>query len=322
MKKRGDGISKELSHSLYRRVLKVVSVAGQSPLRRMALLQWIEFAPPQVCIAPGDEPRQVARRSFEAPYTPAAVANAFTFLKEARDSLFVIRVLAEWERLEGQGHWDLCDGTALMSAALHSARVGCDSQQALERRIKDYQVGIRSCVQRIAYTVQERLEVRSLKAGHAKHLNTFIELVREAGALERREVKPEDFSLVSLLQNRCASECILNIIVLCVLRSIGIHSTLVGADLSFRWVRVTPPRNAPAVFASWTYGAMRRREVEQLIRTADRQWHRPVLRDTLQRKSVLCALLRRQLESIPRPLDAGATTMESACKAQILFLLS
>ncbi|KAG5496853.1 hypothetical protein GH5_01359 [Leishmania sp. Ghana 2012 LV757] len=322
MENGGGAISKKLAHSLYRRVLKVVSAAGQPHMQRIAQTQWAEFVPSQVWVASGEELRHVARRSFEAPYSPASVANAFAFLKDAGGSLFLIRVLAEWGRLEEREHWDLCDGTALMSAALHSARVGCDSQEAFERCIKDYQASIQSCVQNIVHSVQERMEVRSLKAGHVEHLNRFVEIVREASALERREAKPEDFSLVSLLQNRCASEYVLNIIIVFVLKALDIRSTLVGANLSFRWVRVAPRKMAPAVFASWTHGALRRRGVEQLIRTSDRQWHRPLPRDALQRKSVVCALLQRQLEFLPCPPDSGSKMIEFTCKQQLLFLLS
>ncbi|CBZ36416.1 hypothetical protein, conserved [Leishmania donovani] len=322
MRNEGGAVTKALARSLYRRVLKLVSVAEQPHTQRIVQTQWVEFVPSEVWIAPGDELRHIVRRSFEAPYTPAAVANAFNFLKEAQNSLFSIRVLAEWERLEGQDHWDLYDGMALMSAALYGACVGINFHQSFESCIKDYQVRIRSYVHSIAKSVQERIEVRSLEAGHVEDLNRFMKLVREASALERREAKPEDFSLVSLLQNRCASEYVLNIIVTFVLRALDIHSTLVGADLSFRWVRVMPRHNASPIFASWTYGAMRRREVERLIRTADTHWYRSVPWDALQRKSVVCALLRRQLGCLPASPDTSAKQIKSSCKKQLLFLLS
>lgn len=321
MRNGGGVINKELARTLYRRVLKLVSVAKQPHTQRIVQTQWVEFVPSEVWIAPGDELRHIVRRSFEAPYTPAAVTNAFNFLKEAEDSLFSIRVLAEWERLERQDHWDLYDGMALMSAALHGACVGCHSQMSFESCIKDYQVRIGSYVQNIAKSVQERIEVRSLEAGRVEDLSKFIKFVREASALERREAKPEDFSLVALLQNRCASEYVLNIIVTFVLRALNIHSTLVGADLSFRWVRVMPRNNASPIFASWSYGAMRRREVERLIRTADTHWYRSVPWDASQRKSVVCALLRRQLGCLPASLDTSAK-IQTSCKKQILFLLS
>ncbi|SYZ68211.1 hypothetical_protein [Leishmania braziliensis MHOM/BR/75/M2904] len=250
MKSRDGAIDKGLARHLYRRVLRLVSVAEQPHTQRIAQVQWAEFMPSQVWIAPDDELRRIVRRSFEAPHTPSTLTNAFAFLKEARSSLFSIWVLAEWERLEEkQDPWDVYDGMALMSAALHGACVGCDSQQSFERCIKDYQMGIRSCVQNIAQSVQERMDVRSLEAGRAKDLNTFVRLVREASTLERREAKPADFSFVSLLQSHCASEYVLNIVLVFVLRALDIHSTLVGADLSFRWVRVMPRKNTPPIFA-------------------------------------------------------------------------
>ncbi|CAM42435.1 conserved hypothetical protein [Leishmania braziliensis MHOM/BR/75/M2904] len=323
MKSRDGAIDKGLARHLYRRVLRLVSVAEQPHTQRIAQVQWAEFMPSQVWIAPDDELRRIVRRSFEAPHTPSTLTNAFAFLKEARSSLFSIWVLAEWERLEEkQDPWDVYDGMALMSAALHGACVGCDSQQSFERCIKDYQMGIRSCVQNIAQSVQERMDVRSLEAGRAKDLNTFVRLVREASTLERREAKPADFSFVSLLQSHCASEYVLNIVLVFVLRALDIHSTLVGANLSFRWVRVMPRKNTPPIFASWTYGAMRRREVEQLIRTADTQWYRSVPWDASQRKGVVCALLQRQLGCLPGHLDTRSESIMSTCKKQILFLLS
>lgn len=322
MKNGGGSINKELAHSLYRRVLKLVAVAEQPHTQRIVQTRWMEFVPPQVWIAPGDNLRDIVRRSFEAPYTPAAATSAFTFLKEARDSLFSIWVLAEWERVEGKDHWDLYDGMVLMSAALYGARIGCDSQQAFESTIKDYQVCTRSYVQNLAKTVQERTDVRALELGDVEELAKFVALVREASALGRRDATPEDFSLISLLQNRCASEYVLNIILLLVLRALNIHCTLVGADLSFRWVRVMPRDSAPTIFASWTYGAMRRREVERLVRTADTQWYRSVPWDAVQRKSVICGLLRRQLGCLPAPLDSSGRKVKSTCKEQILFLLS
>ncbi|GET91003.1 hypothetical protein, conserved [Leishmania tarentolae] len=322
MKNGSGAISKDLVHSLYRRVLKIVSAADQPHTQRIVQTQWVEFVPSEVCISPGDDLRHILRRSFETLGTPAAVTNAFNFLKEAPNSLFSIWVLAEWEQLEGRDHWDLFDGMALMSAALYGACVGCDSQQRFESCIKDYQVRIRSYVHNIAKSVQEQIEVRSLEAGKAEDLSTFIKLVREVSTLKRREAKPEDFSLVSLLQSRCASEYLLNIIITFVLRDLDIHSTLVGADLPFRWVRVMPRNSASPIFASWTYGAMRRREVERIIRTADTQWYHSVPWDAAQRKSIICALLRHQLGCLSAPLNTGADRITSSCKKQILFLLS
>ncbi|KAK7197802.1 hypothetical protein NESM_000733300 [Novymonas esmeraldas] len=318
----GGAANRELTRSLYRRVLKLVSVAEQPHTQRIMQTRWVEFVPSQVWIERGDELRHIARRSFEAPFTPAAVANAFTFLKEARDSLFSIWVLAEWERVEAQEHWDLYDGMVLMSAALYGARAGCDTHQSFESSIKDYQVCIRSYVQGIARAVQQRMEVSALEAGHVEDLTKFVEIVREASALERRDATPEDFSLLSVLQTRCASEYVLNIVLLLVLRALNIHSTLVGANLAFRWVRVMPRNNAPTIFASWSYGAMPRQDVERLIRTADAQWYYSVPWDSLQRKSVVCALLRRQLGCLKEPLDAVGKKVKSTCKEQILFLLS
>ncbi|KAG5497490.1 hypothetical protein JKF63_03754 [Porcisia hertigi] len=318
----GGAINKELAHSLYRRSLKLVSLVERPPSPRIVQAQWAEFVPSQIWISSGEEPRHILRRSFAVPYTSAAVANAFAFLKEARKSLFSIWVLAEWQRLVGQQHWDLYDGMVLMSAALYGGGVGCGSCHSLEGCIKDYHVCFRSYVHNIAKSVQERMEVRSLDAGRVEDLNKFVQLLREASALERREAKPEDFSLISLLQNRGASEYVLNILIVLVLRVFDVHSTLVGADLSFRWVRVMPRNNSLTIFASWSHGAMRRKEAERLIRTADTQWYRCVPWDALQRKSIVCALLRRQLGCLPRPLDTRSERIRSACKDQIMFLLS
>jgi hypothetical protein len=124
------------------------------------------------------------------------------------------------------------------------------------------------------------------------------------------------------LQNKCAAEYVLNIMLLLVLRVLGVNSTVVGSDLAFRWVRVMPRNNSAALFASWTYGAMLRKDVERLICTSDKQWYRAAPWDTLQCKSVICALLRRQLGCLSNSPDDATRRVKSTSKEQIMFLLS
>lgn len=322
MNSSGGAINKELAHSLYRRILKLVAVAEQPHTQRIVQTRWVEFVPPRVSLTPGDSLRDIVRRSFEAAYTSASVPNAFTFLKEARESLFSVWVLAEWERLERREQWDLYDGLVLMSASLYGARTGCDAQPSFESSIKDYQLCLRSFVQGVAKAVRERMDPQSLEMATVEDLTTFVTAVREETALQRRDAKPEDFSVLSLLQHSCASEYVLNIVLLLVLRVLEVNSTVVGSDLAFRWVRVMPRNNSLTIFASWTYGAMHRGDVERLIRTSDKQWYRSVPWDNLQRKSVICALLRRQLGCLPNSADVTTRRIKTTCKEQILFLLS
>lgn len=322
MQSPGGAINKELAHSLYRRILKLVAVAEQPHTQRIVQTRWVEFVPPRVCITPGDSLRDIVRRSFEAAFTASSVTNAFTFLKEARESLFSVWVLAEWERLERKDQWDLYDGLGLMSAALYGARTGCDTQQSFESCSKDYQLCMRIYAQNLANRVREHLDPQTLEMGSPEDLTKFVNFVREETTLQRRDAVPEDFSVISLLQRGCASEYMLNLVLLMVLRLLEVNSTVVGNDLSFRWVRVMPRNNSATVFASWTYGAMLRGDVERLIRTSDKQWYRAVPWDALQRKSVLCALLRRQLGCLPNSPDPTTNRIKTTCKEQILFLLS
>lgn len=315
-------INKELAHSLYRRILKLVAVAEQPHTQRILQTRWVEFVPPGVYITPGDSLRDIVRRSFEAAYTSASVTNAFTFLKEARESLFSVWVLAEWERLEKKQQWDLYDGLGLMSAALYGARVGCEAQQLFENCYKDYQLFLRTYVQNLAEMVRGQVDVQRLQGGSVEDLTKFVRIVRSGSMLQRRDATPEDFSVISLMQHTCVSEYILNLVLLMVLRVLEVNSTVVGSDLSFRWVRVMPRNNSATLFVSWTYGAMTRTEVERLIRTSDKQWYRSVPWDVVQRKSVICALLRRQLGCLPNSPDVTTRRIASTCKEQILFLLS
>lgn len=315
-------INKELAHSLYRRILKLVVVAEQPHTQRILQTRWVEFVPPGVYITPGDSLRDIVRRSFEAAYTSASVTNAFTFLKEAQESLFSVWVLAEWERLEKKQQWDLYDGLGLMSAALYGARVGCEAQQLFENCYKDYQLFLRTYVQNLAGVVRGQVEVQRLQGGSVEDLTKFVRIVRSESMLQRRDAIPEDFSVISLMQHTCVSEYILNLVLLMVLRVLEVNSTVVGSDLSFRWVRVMPRNNSATLFVSWTYGAMTRTEVERLIRTSDKQWYRSVPWDVVQRKSVICALLRRQLGCLPNSPDVTTRRIASTCKEQILFLLS
>jgi hypothetical protein len=315
-------INKELAHSLYRRILKLVAVVEQPHTQRIVQARWVEFVPPRVCITPGDSLRNIARRSFEAAYTPTSVTSGFTFLKEARESLFSVWVLAEWERLEKKEQWDLYDGLGLISAALYGARTGCTSQKSFESCVKDYQLCLRIYVQNLAKIVRGQLDTQTLELGSAEELTKLVNLVRLESSLQRRDATPEDFSVISLLQNKCAAEYVLNIMLLLVLRVLGVNSTVVGSDLAFRWVRVMPHNNSAALFASWTYGAMLRKDVERLICTSDKQWYRAAPWDTLQCKSVICALLRRQLGCLSNSPDDATRRVKSTSKEQIMFLLS
>ncbi|KPA73996.1 putative mitochondrial hypothetical protein [Leptomonas pyrrhocoris] len=322
MRGSSDSINKELAHSLYRRMLKLVAAAEHPHTQRIGHTRWAEFVPPRVCITQADSLRDVVRRSFEAAYSTTSVPSAFAFLKEALESLFSVWVLAEWERLGKKRQWDLCDGLVLMSAALYGARVGCDTQPALQNCMKDYQLCLRAYVQNMADMVRRKIDVHGLVVGRVEDLTRFVYLVREESTLQRRDATPEDFSVVSLLQHNCASEYVLNIVLLLVLRAVNVNSTVVGSDLAFRWLRVMPRNGASPLFASWSYGAMRRKDVERHIRTADTQWYRAVPWDALQCKSVICTLLRRQLECLPDSPDPPTQRMRSTCKEQVLFLLS
>ncbi|KPI90352.1 hypothetical protein ABL78_0579 [Leptomonas seymouri] len=322
MRTAAGSINRELLHSLYRKTLKLIATVEEPHAQRIVQTRWAEFVPPRVYITQEDSLRDVVRRSFESSYSAASVTNAFTFLKEGRESLFSVWVLVEWERLGAREQWDLSDALVLMSAALYGARVGCDTQKALESCMKDYQLCMHAYVQNLAEAVWEEINKQGFDAESVEGLTKVVNAVRDRSMLQQRSATPEDFSLISLLQRSCASEYVLNVVLLLVLRVLEVGGTLVGGDLAYRWVRVRPRNKSSPLFASWSYGAMRRADVERHICTSDKQWHRPAQGDSLQQRSVACALLQRQLRCLPNSSDPATQRIKSTCTEQILLLLS
>lgn len=315
-------MDKILATSLYRKVIKVVATADHPRTQRILQHRWAEYLPAGVVVEKTDTLLRLARKSFEAPPCHAHIQNAFTFLKEARDSMFGVGVLAEWEALEANTTWHMHDGMVLISAVLSCAAVGCATHSTLRSSVKEYQMLTGSLVQSLSKAVRDQMDPLVLEKGDPADIFEFITIVQRRSLLRRRDAKPSDFCLVAPFQEGYASEYMLNLLLLSILRQFNINCTLVGKELAFRWVRVNPKHGKPPVFASWTYGAMYHSEAERILRSPDKHWSRAAPWDNTERRSILCSLLRRQLMALPTPLDEVGQRIRSACKEQILFLLS
>lgn len=243
--------------------------------------------------------------------------------------------------------YDLLRGLALLSAALELSNLEASRQQR-GSSVSTYRAGsllhlarvyegwlldfLGGCGRRRAEGKAPGVALLGVRG-----VNAYVEALRAAKPLRRSESRPEDFSLVSAHHRRRGSEWVLNVLLLLRIRAeAALPCALVGRDLAVPWVRVeagaasaddsAAGRRSP-VFASWSYGAMTKADVERLVRPANRRWSRErvSLDDPAGRKSVLLLLLEKQLFSLSSTevrSHGRATDATTRCKEQLIHLLT
>lgn len=311
-------MDKSLTLVLYRRTIKVVSTVSRRCGIQVALARWAEFMPSTVRFSAEDSLLSVTRRCFEVPSSPSHLSSAFAFLKESTSSTFSIELFSLWEILGSLHGYDMCESIALMSAALELTRN--DSLQRanfLKSLACNYSVSLRNLVRNMNAAVEVFPEARTITTDD---IDVFIQGVREASGLQRSDSKAEDFTALSITHHNQASEYVLNILLVLILRERGVKATLAGADLVYRWVRVETPGGP--LFASWSQGCMRRKDVERIVRTANPQWFRARPWDTSERKSIVRALLKKQLATFGVKDGRLVNSQRSVCKEQLIHLLT
>lgn len=323
-------------------------------MARLAEARWTEYVPSRIHIRPDETMNSVLRRSFErGTLTPGDVANGFAFLREATASLLPLELLSLWEEVAlpdakhpSQVPYDLIRGLALMTAALDlsyteapqsgAAPASAYRPGAAQRKAQEYEQWLCDFADAAVLPPDSDAVPTPHLTATVQSVDRYVGAVKAKWPLRRSEGSPEDFSLVSARKRGQAAECVLStLLLLKMCKDPALSCTLVGTDLVFPWVRIERARGAdgaarstgPPVFASWSYGAMSRSDVERRIHTTDGQWSR--LRespgDAAGRRSILVLLLKKQLSSLSSNevrARGKSSAASSLCKEQLIHLLS
>ncbi|EPY23753.1 hypothetical protein STCU_07487 [Strigomonas culicis] len=216
--------------------------------------------------------------------------------------------------------FDLLCSLALMSAASQLAE-------------KDtYEAGtLRPLVQTYTQFLEDRVvQAREQVSGHfAKNgvtvpsVKEAIEQIQKEQQFERQDTLAEYFTLQGLLEEGKASEYVLNLFLCLVFSGGHAECTLVGVDLVFRWLRLSTAKKQNLIFATWSYGAFERKNMEKFIKSVDSQWFKKQETPLQNRKNIICALLKRQLSLLANGATSASKERQvSICKEQLLFLLA
>lgn len=308
-----------LVRTLFRRSLRVATIAERANATHIVKDRWAEFIPRKVLVQKSDHLPQIVRRCFEAPLTSNSHSQGFAFLREAMGSLLTIELLSSWEQIAQEEDFDLCHSLALISAASELAEKEAYQLGSLSVLVSKYAQFFQKHVAQAQERITSDLEREGISVQSVKEA---ILRIHEDQKFERREVQPEDFTLRHLLKEGKASEYILNIFLSLVFAGRAEECTLVGVDLVFRWLRLSTTKRQNLIFATWSYGAFERKNMERFIKTADSQWFKKQENTLQNRKNVVCSLLRRQLSLLATSELPSKDRQLAICKEQILFLLA
>ncbi|KAH8606849.1 hypothetical protein ERJ75_001436000 [Trypanosoma vivax] len=117
---------------LYRRVLKSLAVVERYGANHIVLGRYAEYIPKSVTVEKNETLNAIARKVFVTTSSgPGSLGTAFSFLKDITESFADMELQALWESYSRKDDYELVEGMAIVSTALHLAgelqpiRSGC-----------------------------------------------------------------------------------------------------------------------------------------------------------------------------------------------------
>ncbi|ORC84738.1 uncharacterized protein TM35_000411080 [Trypanosoma theileri] len=322
-------MSSRLSVSLYRRVFRLLTSIKNIGAEPVAMERYAEYLPPTLILEKNDSLLAVARKVFlTTPYTPEALSNGFSFIKDAIDSLPDLELLALWHAYRLGGEYDLLYGIALVSAALKL------SGSRVPPRMGDLTTAVANLkaeVEHLTTEIKDLFEDKKPSSGKCGVKRLVPSILAAMSELKKRgycvsEGSPEDYAVINMSRNKHGCTLLFNALFVVALLEHGVLCTVVGTDSLRSWLRVQKEGGRPIFLSFDCMDAYTTKELERLNYSNLQntpKWCRSSEWNAQCRKHILSTLLKRQLLALSSATNNPLRLQQQKfCRIQILFLLS